>query len=117
MLPSQNRLKNSRDFNEVYDQGLHLRGEFGKLILLKKDDSNHKIGIVVPAKVGNAVERNHAKRLIREVWRELLEEKLVTLPYNLYITYIVWNGKFEYIEIYEELEDLLENGLANLDEK
>lgn len=68
------RLRQTRDFNRVYRNGDRLYGKGFTLIYLgggQKDScfTGSRLGISVPKKVGNAVQRNRIKRIIREAFR------------------------------------------------
>ena len=69
-LPPQARLKTGRDFAELRQRGRRL--VFGCLILnwLAPSRTSHsRLGVVVGRKVGPAVDRSRARRLMREVFR------------------------------------------------
>lgn len=71
------RLSRSRDFDAVYRHGRSVSTRF--LVLYRFDregesDSEARLGIAVPKKIGGAVTRNRIKRRLREAWRELLPE-------------------------------------------
>lgn len=73
MLPAQARLSESKGFKTVYNRG---RSNVTDLIVVyvlpRPGGSRVRIGFVAGKKVGRAVERNRAKRLMREAARLLL---------------------------------------------
>ena len=72
------RLKKRREFLAVQGKGrkIHLAH---LLVIIRPNQGGRRIGITVSGKVGQAVERNRIKRLLREIWRrdrELLPQGL-----------------------------------------
>ncbi|MCI5211172.1 MAG: ribonuclease P protein component [Candidatus Electrothrix sp. ATG2] len=68
------RLRKTGDFNRVYRSGARLYGKSFTLVYLRNEESGtrfseSRLGISVPRKVGNAVQRNRIKRIIREAFR------------------------------------------------
>jgi ribonuclease P protein component len=64
------RIKQGRDFSRVRQEGQRL--VFGCLIANWRklpEDSTHRLGVVTSSKIGNAVIRNRARRLLREAFR------------------------------------------------
>lgn len=53
----------------MFDQGRRLHGRYFTIIVAPSASSADRLGIVASRKLGNAVTRNRAKRLIREVFR------------------------------------------------
>ncbi len=69
-FPKDNRLLSKRDFSRVYQQGEFLESEGFVFYILDKEDDRPRLGIVATKKLGNAVERNRVKRVVRESFRK-----------------------------------------------
>lgn len=79
-FPKQERLLKKWEFQRVYSENKKYAGSY-LIIHILPYQSSRKAGIIVHRKIGNAVKRNRAKRLIREAYR--LNKHL--LPNNLHI--------------------------------
>lgn len=67
MLPQQNRLKNKKDFENVFKKGKGYRTDFLYVKVLKNNLKNSRFGFIVSTKFSKkAVLRNKIKRLLRE---------------------------------------------------
>lgn len=76
------RIKQGRDFSRVRQEGQRL--VYGCLIANWRKlptDSTHRLGVVTSGKIGNAVIRNRARRLLREAFR--LHQNDLTHPVDL----------------------------------
>ena len=62
-------IRRRAEFQQVYERGARIRGRFSTLFLLPNKLSIGRLGIAATRKLGGAVERNRAKRLIREIFR------------------------------------------------
>ena len=83
MLKQKYRLKKKYQFNYVYRVGKSCHGRFLMLVYSPSKNQNVKIGISVSKKVGNAVKRNRARRLLREAVSPFLST--LNPNYNLII--------------------------------
>lgn len=63
-LGPDSRITRRSDYSRIYKEGAKFPGKYLLLFALKAE--NLKVGITVSGKVGIAVERNRAKRRIRE---------------------------------------------------
>lgn len=69
-LPKSHKLRKPNEFQTVYKNGKRFDGRFMSAFVLPNDLENHRLGITASRKgVGNAVQRNRAKRLLREAFR------------------------------------------------
>lgn len=73
-MERRQRLSRSRDFDAVYRKGRSVSTRYVTLHVFPREDDPEgtpRLGLAVPKKVGNAVERNRLKRRLREAWRTL----------------------------------------------
>lgn len=63
------RIRRRVEFQQVYNRGVRLNGRFSTLFVLPNHQDTGRLGIAATKKLGGAVQRNRAKRLIREVFR------------------------------------------------
>jgi ribonuclease P protein component len=74
-MPSQRFTKASRvrrrtEFTRVFDLALRAQGRYLTVLMAPNTAGTARLGIVASKKLGDAVRRNRAKRLIREVFRQ-----------------------------------------------
>ena len=74
MIERRIRLRHSRDVQRVYDEGRSLAHPLLVMIVLPNDVDLSRVGVTASRRVGGAVERNRAKRLLREAARHLYPE-------------------------------------------
>lgn len=65
-------LKRNRDFSRLYNKGKSHVAPSVVVYVLKSRVHRVRLGITTSKKIGNAVERNRARRVIREAFRKLL---------------------------------------------
>ena len=64
----------NNDFRRIYARGKSYVTPLVVVYVLKNRTKNVRVGITTSKKIGNAVERNRCKRVIRAAYRSLLPE-------------------------------------------
>ena len=67
-------LRNKKDFNRIYRRGRSVGDRYVVLFYMKNGLDYKRTAFLASKKVGNSVQRNRARRLLRECWRQLQEE-------------------------------------------
>jgi ribonuclease P protein component len=62
-------LTRKKEFERVFNEGRVFKNNEVVLYVIPNDFLHSRLGLVVSKKVGNAVRRNRAKRLLREAYR------------------------------------------------
>ena len=92
------RLLRGYQFRRVYDKGRRYNSFLFTLFVLKNPEAVTRLGITVTRKVGNAVQRNRCKRILREIFRR--HKAVITDKIDL-----VFNVKKAMLEAsYQEVE-------------
>ena len=68
-LPGEHVRKRA-DFELIYKTGLKRSGRLMTMFTRERDAGPSRLGIAATRKMGGAVERNRAKRLVRELFRK-----------------------------------------------
>ena len=63
------RIRRRPEFQQVYERGTRIHSRYSTVFLLPNGGGAGRLGIAATRKLGGAVQRNRAKRLIREVFR------------------------------------------------
>ena len=63
------RIRRRADFQQAYEHGARVHGRYSTLFIRPNKLDVGRLGIAATKKLGGAVQRNRAKRLIREVFR------------------------------------------------
>jgi ribonuclease P protein component len=71
MMRGEEYLKKEKQFSLVYNQGKLIRGRLLSIRLVPNDLVISRYGFIVGKRVGKAVVRNRAKRLLREILRQM----------------------------------------------
>jgi ribonuclease P protein component len=91
-LPKSERLQRGYQFRGAYEHGRKFVGRFVVLYTVDDPPAGRALGVVTSRKVGNAVVRNRARRLLREAYR-LNKQKLKTNLQIVMIARSAINGK------------------------
>jgi len=106
MLPKENRLKKEKEFEAVFKGGRTIRGKSVFLKYLFNGTDKTRVGFVVSKKISKlAVERNKAKRRMRDIVR--LKKGNLKDGLSIVIVSLPPIKGMAYKEIKEDLENLL----------
>ena len=70
------RVRRRGEFQQVFKNGYRVGSRYFTLLLAPNAGPMPRLGIVASKKLGDAVRRNRAKRLIRELFRHLAPARL-----------------------------------------
>jgi ribonuclease P protein component len=103
-FPAKQHLKKARDFERLHQEASKFFSYSLLCFAQKNTLSYHRLGLSVSKKLGNAVERNRIKRILREAFR--LHQHEIPPGYDF-----LWIGKrgqgFEFHEIEKQVQWLL----------
>ncbi|HSE35890.1 MAG TPA: ribonuclease P protein component [Blastocatellia bacterium] len=68
-FPKTDRILKRDVFRRVYEEGRKTQFKYFTAFVLPKQTDGTRIGITTTRKMGNSVERNRARRLVREAFR------------------------------------------------
>jgi len=69
-FPKTDRILQRNVFRHVYDEGRKIQFKYFTAFVLAEQAGTGRIGITATRKMGNSVERNRARRLVREAFRK-----------------------------------------------
>ena len=75
------RLKENKGFVKAFKKGAFVSSNMATVYFIPNNTPYNRLGISVSKKIGGAVERNRAKRIIRAAYREC--EKDIPLGYDI----------------------------------
>jgi ribonuclease P protein component len=67
---AESHIRRRTEFQRVYEAGARQHGRLMTVFILARTDARTRLGIAATRKLGGAVVRNRAKRLVREVFRQ-----------------------------------------------
>ena len=67
-------LKENKDFRRLYSRGRSYASGVLVTYVMKNRSNNVRIGITTSKKIGKAVMRNRSRRIIREAYRQIMDE-------------------------------------------
>tara|TARA_B100000965_G_scaffold375172_1_gene367030 strand:- start:238 stop:570 length:333 start_codon:yes stop_codon:yes gene_type:complete len=107
MAPQLFTIKKRATFVDIRDNGVMIRSDNINIQKLIDQDLDNKIGVGYTAtkKIGNAVKRNKAKRIMRELAKKILIKGKTNTYYVLIAKTSILEIKFK--DLLEELEKII----------
>lgn len=108
-FPPSARLRRRSEFTGVFDRGVKRHGQLMSVCVQAMGERPARLGIAASKKVGGAVERNLAKRRLREVFRRL------DLPAGLEIVVMPRQSllKAPWAAVRQEFEQLVQSAVRH----
>jgi len=69
-FPKTDRILKRDRFRRVYEQGRKIQARYFTAFILSQPGAASRIGLTATRKIGNSVERNRARRLLRTAFRK-----------------------------------------------
>ena len=106
MAPQLFTIKKRATFVDIRDNGVMIRSDNINIQKLIDQDLDNKIGVGYTAtkKIGNAIKRNKAKRIMRELAKKILIKGKTNTYYVLIAKTSILEIKFK--DLLEELENI-----------
>lgn len=109
MLPKENRLKKKKEFEAVFKGGRHIKSQNFFIKYLANGTDKTRIGFIVSKKVSKkAVDRNRAKRRMREAFKNI-DGKIKDGISIIVVAYPTVKG-LRFKEMLPEIESALKKG-------
>jgi ribonuclease P protein component len=110
-FPRRLRVAARRDFTATYDTG---RRHHGRLVVVfaRPKEGQGRLGITATRKVGNAVERNRARRRVREVYRRWHARAPLAAALEVVVNVTSRTASAPYGALEAELSGLLDRAAA-----
>lgn len=101
------KLKKNEEFRYVFSAGSRKPGRYVILYILSVKQKSNRVGFIVKKNIGNAVQRNRIKRILREIWRNRCN--LLISGYDIIIMARKEIIQASFTELETELEKLIQS--------
>jgi len=68
-LRPEGRIRRRAEYQRVFEEGRRRRGRLMTVFIVANSRQQSRLGIAASRKLGSSVQRNRAKRLVREIFR------------------------------------------------
>lgn len=92
-------LRKKSDFSAIYNKGKSVGERYVVLFYRKNNLPYNRMGFLASKKVGNSVERNRARRLMKESFRRLIKDVLEGRDYIFIARNTIGNASMEEVKV------------------
>ena len=103
------RVRRSGEYQRAFKAGIRVHGRFFTLVMTPNGTGMVRLGIVASRKLGDAVARNRAKRLIREVFRRMASSSLCGVDVVVIPRVALFDAPFESLQ--EDFRGIFKRGI------
>jgi len=97
-------IKKKVEIKNILQNGHRIKTRYGNFYLLKNESGVNRMAVLIKKHVGNAVQRNYRKRIVREYIRDSINK---FESYNEIIFLFNFIGEISYKDICNEFSDRL----------
>ena len=103
-LTRSERLRSKADFARVFDKpDIRSACRGAKLVAKRNDLETGRFAVTLVRKFGNAVQRNYARRVFKEIYRNTKQD----LPTGYDIIVVLYSGDYDYREREQQFTKLI----------
>ena len=111
-LTREERIGKASDFKKIFASGQKYSCRGAKIFFIENNESYNRIGITLQRKFGNAIQRNYARRVMKELYRNNKH----TIKQGFDIILIIYPGNFDFNHREEQFYSLIRrSGLVKVD--
>jgi ribonuclease P protein component len=91
-------LKKSNEFRHVFSTGNKKTGKYILVYMMPGQQEDNRLGIVIKKEIGNAVQRNKIKRILREIWRNSCNKLIIGYDVVILVRKKIIYARFSEVE-------------------
>ena len=111
-LTRDERIGSASDFRKIFASAASFSCRGAKIFFIQNEKDYNRIGITLRRKYGNAVERNYARRVMKEIYRNNKD----AIKQGFDIILIIYPGNYSFRDREEQFRLLIRrSGLVKMD--
>ncbi len=106
--PNIKIIKKRSEIKHILQNGHRVRSRFGNFYLLNGHHSEKRMAVLIKKHVGNAVQRNYRKRIVREYIRKNISDICGMKRYNELVFLFNYKGEINYHQLSKGLSNIFD---------
>lgn len=102
-LTREERIGKGSDFKRIFASGERKSCKGAKIFFIQNEKGYNRIGVTLQRKYGNAIARNHARRVTKELYR--INKNTIKKSFD--IIFIIYPGNYSYSDREEQFNFLI----------